>query len=240
LSGGVNAEREEPAFRRQSPAYDEPRGGRGAGNYGAAPSKSALPAIALVVAILGVVGAGFLGFQLMAAQALIAKDAARIQQLENQLNTTSSESTQSVAALGINLQKLDGEVKKLWDVTKKSNAEQGEKIAALGKGIDATKVDIAAVKAETTAIKQDTLAQRASIDELAPRVDASDKNIAEQRKKIADVSAGVNVIAGQLKSAEGLASRITRTEEAIDAIDDNRRSINKDIVQIKQVVGIKN
>jgi hypothetical protein len=44
----------------------------------------------------------------------------------------------------------------------------------------------------------------------------------------------------QIKSAEGLASRITKTEEAIDSIDDNRRVLNKDVMQIKQQLGIKN
>jgi len=243
LSGGDNNsnEREDAPVRRTSSSYEEPRANRSSANYApAATSSSTVPAIALVLALVGVGGAGFLGFQLMEAKTIIEKDSARIAQLEAQLNVTSTESTQSVAALGINLQKIDGEVKKLWDATKKSNTDHNEKENALSKGIDLTKADINNLKGDISSLKQDSLAHKASIEELPPRIDEVNKSIAEQRKKITDVAAGVNTLAGQVKSAEGLASRITKTEEAIDAIDDNRRIINKDLLQIKQQLGIKN
>ncbi len=241
LSGGANNEREEAPIRRASNNYDEPRANRNAADYApSSSSSSSIPAIALVLSLVGVGGAGFLGFQLMEAKTIIEKDSARIAQLEAQLNVTSTESTQSVAALGINLQKVDGEVKKLWDATKKSNADHNEKENALSRGIDSTKAEINNLKADTGSLKQELIVHKASIDEIPPRIEEANKNIAEQRKKIADVAAGVNTLAGQVKSAEGLASRITKTEEAIDAIDDNRRTINKDLLQIKQQLGIKN
>ena len=241
LSGGANNEREEAPIRRASNNYDEPRANRNAADYApSSSSSSSIPAIALVLSLVGVGGAGFLGFQLMEAKTIIEKDSARIAQLEAQLNVTSTESTQSVAALGINLQKVDGEVKKLWDATKKSNADHNEKENVLSRGIDSTKAEINNLKADTGSLKQELIVHKASIDEIPPRIEEANKNIAEQRKKIADVAAGVNTLAGQVKSAEGLASRITKTEEAIDAIDDNRRTINKDLLQIKQQLGIKN
>ena len=239
LHGGVNNERDEAPIRRPSPAYDEPRASRDSSEY-ARSSSSPVPVIALVVALVGVAGAGFLGFQLMEAQATILKDSARIAQLEAQLNVTSTESTQSVAALGINLQKIDGEVKKLWDASKKSNSDHNDKENSLSKNIEAAKAEISNLKGDTSSLKQDSLSHKANLEELTPRIDSLDKNIAEQRKKIADVAASVNLMLTQVKSAEGLASRITKTEEAIDAIDDNRRTINKDLLQIKQQLGIKN
>jgi chromosome segregation ATPase len=240
LSGGATNEREEALVRRTTPVHDEPRANRSPADYApAAASSGTIPAIALVLGLVGVGGAGFLGFQLMEAKTIIEKDSARIAQLEAQLNVTSTESTQSVTALGINLQKIDGEVKKLWDVTKKSNTDHNEKENSLSKSIDSAKTEINNLKGEISSLKQDSLAHKASIEELPPRIEEVNKNIAEQRKKITDVAAGVNTLAGQVKSAEGLASRITRTEEAIDAIDDNRRVINKDLLQIKQQLGIK-
>ena len=234
LSGGAsNNERDDAPSRRASAAYDEPRASRSS-------ASSPLPAIALVVALVGVVGAGFLGFQLMQAQAVILKDSARIAQLESQLNVTSTESTQSVGALQINLQKVDGDVKKLQDVVRKLNADHNERLASLGKSLDGAKSEINNLKGETSSLKQDSLAHRASLEEAMPRVDALEKNIAEQRKKVTDVAASVNAMLSQVKSAEGLAARINKTEEAIDAIDDNRRTINKDLLQIKQQLGIKN
>lgn len=239
-AGGASNDREESSFRRQAPVYDEPRASRSSGNYAAAPSQSSLPLIALLVAIVGVLGGGFLGFELMEANGKIAKDAARIQQLENQLNVTSSESTQSVTALGINLQKVDSDVKKLQEVVRKLNSDHEAKLASLGKSLDGAKADIGNLKGDANSLKQDSLAHKASIDEIAPHFDTVEKNIAAQSKKIADVSASVNAMLNQVKSAEGLASRITKTEEAIDSIDDNRRTINRDLLQIKQQLGIKN
>jgi DNA repair exonuclease SbcCD ATPase subunit len=238
LSGAAN-EREESTYRRQSAAYDDGRQGREAPVYASAPSSS-LPAIALAIALIGVGGAAFLGFQLMEARKIMEKDAARIAQLESQLNITSSESTQSVSALGINLQKVDVETKKLWEAAKKSNTEHNEKFASLGKGLENARAEIANLKNETNSLKQESLAHKATLDEVANHFDLLDKATAEQRKKLQDTSAGVNAIAAQVKSAEALAARITKTEEAIDAIDDNRRTINKDLLQIKQQLGIKN
>lgn len=224
--------------RRSSAAYDDTRGSRIAPSYDA--PKSATPTVALVIAILGVVAAAILGWMLSEANAAIARDSARIQQLENQLNLTSTESTQSVAALGINLQRLDGEVKKLTDSTRKAASDLSEKISAQGRGLENAKTEIANLKAETKDLKQESVAHKASIEELAPRLDLLEKATVEQRKKLQDTSASVNALLSQVKSAEALAARITKTEEAIDAIDDNRRTINRDLMQIKQQLGIKN
>lgn len=233
---GVSADRGEAPIRRSSINYDDSR----SSHYSSAPAQSSLPLIALIVAIAGVLGAAFLGFQLMEANGKIAKDAARIQQLENQLNVTSSESTQSVTALGINLQKVDSDVKKLQDALRKVNSDHEAKLASQSKSLESAKAEINNLKGEANSLKQDSLSHKASLDEISPRFEAAEKNIATQGKKIADVSASVNAMLNQVKSAEGLASRITKTEEAIDAIDDNRRTINRDLLQIKQQLGIKN
>ena len=95
------------------------------------------------------------------------------------------------------------------------------------------------MKGETASIKQDVLSHKASIDELSPRLENTEKAIAENRKKIADTAASVSAMLNQVKSAEGLAARITKAEEAIDAIDDNRRTINRDLLDIKQQLGPK-
>ena len=239
LTGGANSEREEPILRRSSPAYDDSRAARSPA-YAPAPASSSVPMFALIVGILGLGVAALVGWQLMQAQALIAKDAARIQQLENQLNLASSESTNSVTALGINLQKLDGDVKKLTETSRKSLSDHGDKLVSLSKGLESAKADIGALKGDTSSLKQESISHKVAIDELSPRVDSTEKNMAEQRKKVADVTATANALVSQVKSAEGLASRITKNEEAIDAIDDNRRTINRDLLQIKQQLGIKN
>lgn len=241
LSGGNN-EREEPVSRRSSkkPAYDDSRSARTtyAPEYSSGGS-GPLPAIALVIALLGVAGAGFLGWQLTEAQAALMKADSRISQLENQLNVASTESTASVGSLQVKLVSVDNEVKKLWEVSRKTVADNTEKFNGVNKSLDANKKDIAEVKNAENSLKQDVLAQKASFDEAVARLDAQEKALVDQRKRIQDVSASVTAALSQVKSAEGLAARITKAEEAIDAIDDNRRTINRDLMQIKQQVGIK-
>ena len=234
-SNGTSGERDEAPIRRSSPVYDEPRSSRAS-----APSSSSLPAISLAVGLVGLAAAGLLGWQLVETQAKLVKDAARSAQLESQLDVTSTNSTQSVGALQINLQKVDGDVKKLQEVVRKLNADHDAKLASLGKSLDNAKAEIGNLKGDTSSLKQDSLSHKATLDEIAPHFDAVEKNIATQSKKIADVSASVNAMLSQVKSAEGLASRITKTEEAIDSIDDNRRTINRDLAQIKQQLNIKN
>ena len=254
---GANHERDEaperssPADRtvdrnsvadRNESAYDEPRASRASSSSSYAPppaQSNTLAAVALVIGLAGVAGAGFLAMKFMEAQEIIAKDAARITELENQLNVTSSESTQSVTALGINLQKIDGEVKKLWDVSKKTTSDYTDKISAVSKSVDGARSEINNLKSDAGSIKQDVLSHKASIDELAPRLENTEKAIAENRKKITDTAASVSAMLNQVKSAEGLASRITKAEEAIDAIDDNRRTINRDLLDIKQQLNEK-
>jgi chromosome segregation ATPase len=236
LSGGANNDRDDVPIRRSAPSYDEPiRTSRGDGG-----SASPVPAIALTIALLGVAAAGVLGWMLLETQTTLAKDAARIAQLESQLDVTSTNSTQSVGALQINLQKVDSDVKKLQEVVRKLNSDHSDKLASLGKSLDGAKSEINSLKGDTNSLKQDSLAHKATLEDFGPRIDSLEKNIAEQRKKITDVAASVNIMLNQVKSAEGLAARINKTEEAIDAIDDNRRTINKDLLQIKQQLGIKN
>ena len=239
-SNGGNNDRDE-APRRSSSAYDEPRTSRTVvAEYREPSSASPVPAVALVIALVGVIGAAFLGWQLMELQTKSVKDAARIAQLESQLDVTSTNSTQSVGALQINLQKVDGDVKKLQDVVRKLTADHAQILTAHTKSLDNLKAEIGNVKGDASSLKQDSLAHKATFEEVATNFDAVEKNIAAQSKKISDVSASVNVMVNQIKSAEALASRITKTEEAIDSIDDNRRVLNKDVMQIKQQLGIKN
>lgn len=240
LSGGNNNEREESSRRRSStPAYEE----KGSARTGQAQERSAgsgpLPAIALVVALLGVAAAVFLGLKLTEAQAALMKADGRISQLENQLNVTSTESTATVGSLQVKLIALDGEVKKLWEVSRKTQADTSDKFNGVGKSLDANKKEIADVRNSDGSLKQEVLAQKAGLDEAAARLEAQEKALVEQKKRVQDVAASVTAALNQVKSAEGLAARITSAEEAIDAIDDNRRTINRDLAQIKQTMGIK-
>jgi chromosome segregation ATPase len=235
---GDDNTREETSHRKPAPSYDDSRSARAQYTQPARPS--ALAPVALIFALVGVAGAGFLGWKFLEAQkALISADT-RITQLENQLNITSNESTASVGSLQVNIKALDGEVKKLWDLARKIASDNAEKLTGVYKNIDAAKKEIGDLKVDNGSIKQEALSSKLSFEEAAARLEAQEKALVEQSKKIKDLSASLNAMLSQVKSAEGLASRIKNTEEAIEAIDDNRRTINRDLVQIKQQLGIKN
>ncbi len=242
LSSGSNtsnsSEREDSSSRRPAPEYDEPRQARPI--QMPTPGAGPLPVIALLVALIGVGGAGFLGWKFNEAQAALLKAEDRIAQLENQLNVTSTESTASLGSLQVNIRTVDGEVKNLRENTRKLIAEHTDKLSGLSKNIENVKADLGNVKNDASSIKQDVLANKLTFDELPPRVEAFEAALAEQRKRVQDVTTSVSTLKNQLKSAESVTARITSAEEAIDAIDDNRRIINKDLLQIKQQLGIKN
>lgn len=240
LSGGNNNEREEPSRRRSStPVYEEKGSSRPAHVQERSSGSGPLPAIALVVALLGVAGAVFLGLKLTEAQAALMKADGRISQLENQLNVASTESTATVGSLQVKLIAQDSEVKKLWEVSRKTVADTAEKFSGVSKSLDANKREIAEVRNSENSVRQEVLAQKAGLEEAVARLEAQEKALVEQKKRVQDVAASVTAALNQVKSAEGLAARITTAEEAIDAIDDNRRTINRDLAQIKQTMGIK-
>jgi chromosome segregation ATPase len=238
LFGGEDNSREETSGRRPTHVHDDSRSARALYMPGSKPS--AVPAIALVIALIGVAGAGFLGWKFLEAQKALVSADTRITQLENQLNVTSNESTASVGSLQVNLKAVDSEVKKLWDLARKIASDNAEKLSGVYKNIDGAKKEIGDLKVDNNSIKQEALSAKLSAEEMVARLEAQEKALVEQSKKLKDTSASLSAMVSQVKSAEGLAARIKNTEEAIEAIDDNRRSINRDLVQIKQQLGIKN
>lgn len=243
LSSGISAsnasEHEDPSIRRPAADHSEPRQSRPI-QVPPASNTSSLPAIALVIALLGVGGAAFLGVKLTEAQAALLNADGRITQLENQLNVASTESTASLGSLQVNIRTVDSDVKSLRENTRKATAENTEKLSGLGKSLDAIKAELGNVKNDASSIKQDVLANKLTFDELPPRVDAVEKSLAEQGKRVQDVAKSISTLQNQVKTVEGITARVTSAEEAIDAIDDNRKIINRDLVQIKQQLGIKN
>lgn len=244
LSGSNNnsnsSEREDLSSRSSAPDYDEPRKSRSSPNSIPAQSSSPLAAVALVFALAGVGGAGYLGWMLTQAQAALMKADGRITQLENQLNVTSTDSAASLGSLQVNIKAVDADVKNLKEAVRKNSADTNEKFVGVNKNIESSKREIADLKGDSTSLKQDALAYKAGQEETSLRLETQEKAIVEQRKRVQDVAASVAAVLNQVKSAEGLASRINTAEEAIDAIDDNRRNINRDLAQIKQQLGIKN
>ncbi len=205
-----------------------------------APSSS-LPALALVVALISAAGAGFLGWQLFQAQAQLKQADGRIQNLEQQLNLTSNESSASVVALQANLKKLDSDLRTSIaniESNRKAIAAALEKISAVGRDAAVGKKEAGDAKAGLSTLKQTVDANKALADASAAKIDTASTGIAQQQQAVQSLKESLAKLELELVDLDNLARRTKSNEDAISAIDDYRRTTNREILQIKQQLGI--
>lgn len=249
-TGAVSEPVEAPSRRQQAPLRDhdddhEParptRKAASAPVYAQAPS-SGLPAVALVIALVAAAGAGFLGWQLFQAQAMLKQADARIQGLEQQLSMTSEESSASVVTLQSNLKKMDGEVRRiagLVETNRKAIAANTEKTTAVGR--DAANAQKTATEAKTAAasLKQELAANKTVADGAAAKIDGMAASVSQQTKSVQELNEQLNKMSLEMTALDSLAARLRNHDEAIEAIDDFRRSTNRELLQIKQQLTAK-
>lgn len=248
LSTGGISESADTSTRRQAapPLQDETPPARqqrptNVPVYQAPPQSSNLPAIALVVALLGAGGAGFLGWKLFETQAMLQQADTRIQGLEQQLNLTSEESSASVVTLQANLKKLDGEVRKLSDVletVRKATTTNQEKIAAVARDTAAAKKEATDAKSGIAGLKQEVDANKALMDAATAKVDGAETAQAQNQQQLQNLKDELAKLQLELVDIDALTRRTRANEEAISSIDDYRRSTNREILLIKQQLGL--
>jgi chromosome segregation ATPase len=258
LSPGAISEPTPPAARRQQSHLDQDddvlarptrKSAPQAPAYSGAAPSSSLPAIALVIALVAAGGAGFLGWQLFQAQAMLKQADARIQGLEQQLNMTSEESSASVVTLQSNLKKIDGEVRRIADlveVNRKAIAAGSEKTAAVGRDLAnaqkaATDAKTAAAEAKTaaTTLKQELTANKTVADGAAAKIDTMNASVSKQTKTLQELNERLDKMSLEMTALDSLAARLRNHDEAISAIDEFRRSTNRELLQIKQQLNTK-
>jgi len=251
LSPGNTSEPTDTNTRRQQAAYDhddEPvsRPSRkptpaSTPTYVSAAPASNLPAIALVIALAAVGGAGFLGWQLIETNELLKQADTRIQGLEQQLNLSSEESTASVGTLQVNLKKLDGETRRiasLVDEARKAITANTEKTAAVGR--DAANAQKLGNDAKTAiaSLKQDVAANKTEADAAAAKIDGMSTSVSKQSQSVQNMKEQLDKMSLELTALDSLSNRLRNNEEAISAIDEYRRSTNRELLQIKQQLGL--
>lgn len=256
-SANSQPERDEAAIRRTVPPAPEPRPARPSSSYtppsrpvSSAPSSSSPVAlIALVVALAASAGSGFLGWKLVGTQESLARADSRIAELEGRLNVSSDESSQSLTQVDAKLKWVDSEIRKLWgisnDTNRKAIAANTEKIAGLTKDLGAIKTDAAAAKKDATearnaanALRPELTASKTAVESSVAKLDTAVKSIEDQRKRLQDLTEQLDRTDAQLASLRAIEGKVRTSEEAIAAIDANRRTLNSDILRIKQQLGI--
>lgn len=163
---------------------------------------------------------------------------ARISDLEGRLSVTSDESSQSLTQVDAKLKWVDSEIRKLWgisnDVNRKAIAANKENIASLAKELAAAKKDASEAKSTAANLGSQLTSNKAAVDDAVAKIDSAVLSIAEQGKRMQDFTEQVDRVESQLGNLQALEQKVKTSEEAIAAIDAYRRTINRDILEIKQ------
>ena len=185
---------------------------------------------ALLVALIAVAAAIFSYWQLMQTQGLLKDQQTslksqqqRIVELENQLALSDDESAQSLVAVSAKLKEANSEIRKLWGVSYDTNRK--------------------AIKANKTAIDSQSKRQQTldkALQAQQTTVNSGNQRLSEQELLMRTLRERVDEQSNNVKSAAAAASdnqkRIAGNEEAIKAFDVFRRTVSRDLLQIKQTL----
>ena len=143
----------------------------------------------------------------------------RLIQLEEEFQLADEVSTEFLTDTGAQLQFLDKEIKKLWDLSNKRN-----------------KVNIQKIFTELEAIKKQNRLVTQSLNQLK----ASSVNTNKELKELNDIIRRLNVESEEFKAIaqqiNALQRRILVMDETIQAFDNFRRQTNQSIVDIQTLI----
>ena len=143
----------------------------------------------------------------------------RLIQLEEEFQLADEVSTEFLTDTGAQLQFLDKEIKKLWDLSNKRN-----------------KVNIQKIFTELEAIKKQDRAVTQSLNQLR----ASSVNASKELKELNDIIRRLNVESEEFKAIaqqiNALQRRMLVMDETIQAFDNFRRQTNQSIVDIQTLI----
>lgn len=215
------------------PTGGSPPGGRQPSSSG----PSGLAIFALIVALAALGGSGFLAWKFTQAQDNLVQAEARIADLESRLDVTYDESNQSVEAIQAKLKWADAEIRKLWgvshDTNRKNIASNSEQIGKLSSELANTKKEASAAQTAAANLKNSLGEVQTAMTALRNSVGTLD----EQRKRLQNLEEKLDQVNDRIAQLANLSNRVKTNEEAVAAIDSYRRSINRDLLAIKQQLG---
>lgn len=198
---------------------------------------SGVAVTALILALAAGGGAGFLGWQLFQSQKALTASNQRIAALEEQLNVNAAGTTQSVEGLGIKINKLAETQTKLstdFEASRKALATNIEKVTAQTKDLVALKQSSGETKNTVSTLKQEVAGNKSLTDASLAKLEPT---VAQFDQKLDAVNENINKLALDVGNLDTIERRLKANEEAIKAIDDFRRTTNREILQLKQQVG---
>ncbi|GAB2895656.1 hypothetical protein ACCI51_04285 [Microbulbifer echini] len=189
---------------------------------------------ALVLAMGGLAASGFLYQQwqesrtlLVNAENRITDAEGRIAELEKRFSLSDEESTASVEVLNAKAKENTAEIRKLWGVAYDTNR----------KGIAANKAAAAANKKQVASLNSKLGSLDTSVKKIASVESALSelrKGNTESKREMGDKIARLERQLASVRS--DLTMRVGANEEAVESIDAYRRSVNKDLVQLRDAI----
>ncbi len=245
-------ERREPTISAYSPSREDSarqqagggaKAARGAQPRSSARSPAARPVVvksrvahlAFTVALLATTAAGVLYWQLLATQKVLARADERIADLESKFALSGDETAASTETMQAKLRWADSEIRKLWgvayDTNRKAIAANKVNIAQAKKTADAAKTQ---VDGKIAAATQTLAAELRLVSDL---VDAQQTSLTAIEQQNRQIVRGTQTLSDKMNSLEAskreLERRIQANEQAIEAIDAFRRSVNQQLLQLK-------
>ncbi|MGK0249980.1 MAG: chromosome segregation ATPase [Oleispira sp.] len=208
----------------------------------AAAPKQTLAMVALILS-LGIGGlAGFLFMQLEEAHSQLSRaegilngHATNLAVLNDKLSASDENSTLSVGALKVLLKDNAKEIRKLWDLTNKTNKPNIEKNS---KAILGVKTSVVKVDVKATGIDKKVVAANSNISSNKNNISGNKNSIAALKASLANSQKSLEANLADLKSSvTGLPAatevRIGNNEQSIRSIDATRKKLNSSMAEVE-------
>ncbi|MEX2964382.1 hypothetical protein [Microbulbifer sp. TYP-18] len=188
---------------------------------------SVVGVVALILALAGVGAAAFLYKQWQLTRLELVDADKRIAELEKRFELSDEESTASVEVLNAKVKENSSEIRKLWGVSYDTNR----------KAIAANKSDAAAARKEAAALAGKLNGLTASVNKIAAVESALNELRSSSTASARDTKDTLTKLERQLASVRSdLTARVGANEEAVESIDTYRRSVNKELVQLRDAI----
>lgn len=240
----MNQDRREPTISPVRPEHDEirrhqqSRGSQSSGRMSKGSVRAQAPGVqrtgfpilasfALSFGIIAGAVAAYSTWETMQLKLQLSDYEKRIVSLEDRLTLSGDESEASVAALQAKLKWADSEIRKLWGVSYDTNR----------KTIESNKQALTKLDKKLATV-QDGLKKESAL--LKTQITKTSSTINALREGALRNSTQVSMLVDQMEHLESsesqLSLRVNANEQAIKAIDNFRRSVNADILQLRQVL----
>lgn len=201
--------------------------------------------------LMAVVVAGYAVWELKTTAQIMKGQSLRIVQLENQLALSDDSANQSlttvsakVRELNVKAAKAESEIDKLWatrNVNRTAIADADKKISSLQKTqktvtqlattLDGVEKSVSALNP----LKASLASTLQSVGEQELLLQSTRERVSMQGDSLKSLSAQVKKNTAASKRVSGIDKRVNNTEEAITSFDAFRRTVNRDLLQLKQV-----